>query len=64
MVPGGVGSTEVTLVALLALFDVPLGTAALAAIGIRFASMWFAVLCGLCAMGVLEVFKLDNLRSA
>jgi uncharacterized membrane protein YbhN (UPF0104 family) len=55
MLPGGVGTTEVTLVALLSLFNVPLGTATLAAIGIRFTSMWFAVLCGLCAMAACEI---------
>lgn len=54
MLPGGVGTTEVTLVALLSLFDVPVGISALAAIGIRFASMWFAVLCGFVALISLE----------
>jgi uncharacterized protein (TIRG00374 family) len=56
MLPGGVGTTEVTLVALLSLFNVPLETATLAAIGIRFASMWFSVLCGLVAMSSIELF--------
>lgn len=55
MLPGGVGSTEVTMVALLSLFDVPLGTATLAAVGIRFSSMWFAVLCGFFALSTLEL---------
>lgn len=55
MVPGGVGSTEVTIVALLSLFEVPLGIATLAAVGIRFASIWFAVFCGFIAMCVLEI---------
>ena len=54
MLPGGVGSTEVTIVALLSLFDVPVGIATLAAIGIRFSSLWFAVLCGFIALGALE----------
>ncbi len=54
MLPGGVGSTEVAIVALLAVFDVPLDRAALAAVGIRCASLWFAVLCGLGASGFLE----------
>jgi uncharacterized protein (TIRG00374 family) len=54
MLPGGVGSTEATIVGLLSLFDVPLGVAALAAIGIRFSSMWFAVLCGFIALSILE----------
>lgn len=54
VVPGGVGSTEVTIVALLSLFEVPLGIATLAAVEIRFASIWFAMLCGFIAMCVLE----------
>lgn len=62
MLPGGIGSTEVTLVVLLSLFDVPLETATLAAVGIRFASMWFAVLCGLCALGALEISHLETYR--
>lgn len=55
MLPGGVGSTEATIVALLTLFEVPPGTAMLAAVGIRFSSMWFAVLCGFVAMIALEL---------
>ena len=54
LLPGGVGTTEITLVALLSPFDVPLGTATLAAIGIRFTSIWFAVLCGVVALATLE----------
>lgn len=62
MLPGGIGSTEVTLVALLSLFDVPLGTAVLAAVGIRFASMWFAVFCGFCAVACLEISRPGSYR--
>jgi uncharacterized protein (TIRG00374 family) len=54
MMPGGLGSTEITIVALLSYFNVPIATATLAAIGIRFSSMWFSVICGLIAMGILE----------
>jgi uncharacterized protein (TIRG00374 family) len=54
MLPGGIGSTEATIVALLSLFEVSLGTATLAAIGIRFASLWFAVLCGFISLVTLE----------
>lgn len=54
MLPGGVGSTEVTIVGMLLMFDVPLGTAALAAVGIRFSTMWFATLCGFFALFTLE----------
>jgi uncharacterized protein (TIRG00374 family) len=55
MLPGGVGSTEVAIVALLSFFDVPLGIATLAAVGIRFSSIWFAVLCGFLALSALEL---------
>ncbi len=54
MLPGGIGSTEATLVALLSWSAVPLATAALAAIGIRLATLWFAILCGLMAVATLE----------
>lgn len=54
MVPGGVGSTEVAIVTLLSMSEVPLGIATLAAVGIRFASIWFSVLCGFISMGILE----------
>jgi len=55
MLPGGVGSTEVAVVSLLSLFDVPLGVALLAAVGIRFSTLWFAVICGFIALGILEL---------
>lgn len=51
---GGIGSTEATLVFLLSLHEVALSTATLAAVCIRFTSMWFAVLCGLVAMGLVS----------
>jgi uncharacterized protein (TIRG00374 family) len=54
MMPGGVGTTEVTLVALLVHFEVALSTALLAAIGIRLLSLWFAIICGFVALGTLE----------
>ncbi len=57
MIPGGVGSTEVSIVALLAMFDVPLDAAALAAIAICISTLWFAVVCGFGAVGVLGVVR-------
>jgi len=54
MLPGGVGSTEVTIVGLLSLHDVPIGLAALAAVGIRLSSLWFAMVCGFVSMLGLE----------
>lgn len=53
MLPGGLGSTELVLVALLTAFDVPLVTATIAAIGIRLSTLWLATALGLCAMVAL-----------
>lgn len=61
MLPGGIGSTEAVLVALLAGFAVPLSTGVLAAIGIRLATLWFAILLGVIAMALLAQ---TNLRDA
>ena len=54
MLPGGVGSTELAIVTLLAHHDVAIGTAALAAVGVRLSTLWFSILCGLVSVGVLE----------
>lgn len=54
MIPGGVGSTEVTIVALLSMSGVSLGIATLVAVCIRFASIWFSVLCGIMSIVILE----------
>jgi uncharacterized membrane protein YbhN (UPF0104 family) len=54
MLPGGIGTTEVTIAALLALNAVPIGTGALAAVAIRVSGLWFSVVCGLVAIGLLE----------
>ncbi len=54
MLPGGLGSTEASVVALLAILKVPLATAAVAAIAIRLGTLWFAVLLGLVCMVYLE----------
>jgi uncharacterized protein (TIRG00374 family) len=54
MLPGGLGSTEATLIALLGLAGVPLVSASLAAVGIRLATLWFATVLGISAFGWLE----------
>jgi uncharacterized protein (TIRG00374 family) len=54
MLPGGLGSTEATITGLLALYDVSLPLAVLAAVGIRLATIWFAIVCGLLAIIRLE----------
>lgn len=63
MLPGGVGSTEVTIVGLLALYRVPLGVATSAAAGIRIATLWFAVACGLLSIGMLEFLERRTSRT-
>lgn len=54
MLPGGIGSTELAIVAVLRSTDVPMATAALAAVAIRVVSLWFAVACGVLAVSLLE----------
>lgn len=60
--PGGLGSTEVTTIALLSMHGVSLGVATLAAVGIRLTSMWFAVLCGFVAVTILELREVMGAR--
>jgi uncharacterized protein (TIRG00374 family) len=54
MLPGGVVSTEVAIVTMLAAYNIPVGTSALAAVGIRLSTLWFAIVCGLIAVLLLE----------
>ena len=54
MLPGGLGSTEATLVALLTLGGAALVPATLAAVGIRLATLWLATVMGMAAFGWLE----------
>jgi uncharacterized protein (TIRG00374 family) len=54
MLPGGVGSTEATIVGMLSFFGVPVGVAISAAVGIRLATLWFAIFCGFISMFILE----------
>jgi uncharacterized protein (TIRG00374 family) len=54
MLPGGLGSTEATIVALLSLYTASLSLAVLAAVGIRVSTLWFAIVCGLLAILRLE----------
>jgi len=62
MLPGGVGSTEATLVALLSTHEVALPVAMLATVGIRLSTLWFAMLCGLLSLFSLEFFSKRNLK--
>ena len=54
MLPGGLGSTEIAIVALLAIQGVQISVAAIAGVGIRLATIWFAILCGFMSMAILE----------
>ena len=61
-IPGGLGSTEVAIIALLSMYGVSLGVATLAAVGIRLTSMWFAVLCGFVVVTILELREYASAR--
>jgi uncharacterized membrane protein YbhN (UPF0104 family) len=54
MVPGGIGTTEVAIAFLLHGFGVPLPRAALAAVGMRLSTLWFAIALGFLAIAILE----------
>lgn len=56
MIPGGFGSTEGSIVLLLDLYEIELGTAALLAVVIRVATLWFGILLGFLSLGYLEMF--------
>ena len=55
MIPGGVGTTEAAIVLLLSSAGVSIEQAALAALGIRVATLWFAMACGLVCVFILEL---------
>jgi uncharacterized protein (TIRG00374 family) len=52
VLPGGLGSTEATMIGLLSLQGVPLQTAILATAVVRVTTLWFAVALGLAALPV------------
>jgi uncharacterized protein (TIRG00374 family) len=54
MIPGGLGSTEAAIITMLHALGVELPTATLAAVGIRLASLWFAIIIGLLCIMLLE----------
>lgn len=65
MLPGGIGSTEVSLVAILGVYGIPLEVAMVTAIAIRIAGMWFSIVFGFVAMLILELSaRRDVLRGA
>ncbi|MES2823695.1 MAG: lysylphosphatidylglycerol synthase transmembrane domain-containing protein [Pseudomonadota bacterium] len=54
MLPGGLVSTEASVITQLVLLQVDIGLASIAAITIRFVTLWFAILCGFLSILVLE----------
>lgn len=54
LLPGGLGSTEAILILLLESMGYPLGAATAVAVTIRIATLWFAMLCGLLSIAILE----------
>lgn len=54
MLPGGVGTTEGTIITILVSHEVPWRAAAACALGVRLATLWFAVAAGLLAAARLE----------
>jgi uncharacterized membrane protein YbhN (UPF0104 family) len=54
MLPGGIGSTEAAIVALLAFHGAAPVAGTLAAVSIRIATLWFAIVCGFGAIAFLE----------
>ncbi|GGD04781.1 hypothetical protein GCM10007418_24800 [Halopseudomonas salina] len=55
MLPGGIGSTEISLIAILGVYGISVEVAAVTAIAIRVAGMWFSILFGFAAIGILEM---------
>lgn len=53
MLPGGLGSTEIAIVTLLAAQGVQLSLATIAAVGIRLSIIWFSILCGFISIALL-----------
>lgn len=54
MIPGGLGSTEASIVAILYSFDVSIDQATVIAVTIRIATLWSAILVGMMALLYLE----------
>ena len=58
--PGGIGGMEVVMTALLTAMGAPLALAVVATLLCRLATLWFAVLVGLIATGLLELLPLRH----
>jgi uncharacterized membrane protein YbhN (UPF0104 family) len=62
MLPGGIGTIEAAIVLMLNSFGAPLQLAAIAAIGMRLSTLWFATALGLLAIPILEFIEQAGLR--
>lgn len=63
MLPGGIGSTEATIAIQLDFYGATLNQATIAAVIVRFSTLWFAILCGLISILTLEYrFRSTNLK--
>jgi uncharacterized membrane protein YbhN (UPF0104 family) len=55
LIPGGIGTTEAAIAAILTLAGVPLATGILAAVGARVGSLWFGMATGIASCLVLDL---------
>lgn len=60
MIPGGLASTESTIIAILISHGSDFSKAVLAAVGIRLATLWFSICCGLVSVSYLECFATSS----
>jgi uncharacterized membrane protein YbhN (UPF0104 family) len=63
MLPGGIGTTESVIVVMLHRFGAPVELAAIAAIGMRLGTLWFAIALGLVAIPILELVAQGGLAT-
>ena len=61
-IPGGLGSTEASMVVMLSVLGLDLSSAIAATIVCRVATLWFAVALGFCALAGIEVGREASLR--
>ena len=54
LLPGGIGSSELSSISLLTIFGIPFSTASSATIIIRIMTLWYATFCGLLCLIILQ----------
>ena len=62
-IPGGLGSSEAVMITLLISHNIPLATATAMTIFIRIATLWFAVIIGLCCLIVQSYQKKNDIKT-